>query len=70
MKLRTKLARSTRHRWLLGVCGGIAHAYGWSPNMVRLAAVILSIAIPGPSLVACLIVYFALGFLLPKSEEF
>ena len=52
------------------VCGGIAHAYGWRPNTVRLVMVILALAIPGPSLVLSLLAYLALGVLLPKSDEF
>ena len=54
----------------MGICGGIAHTYGWNPRAVRLATVILSIAIPGPSLVFCLVGYYALGKLLPETEEF
>jgi len=54
----------------MGVCSGIAHTYGWRPNVVRLAAAILAIAIPGPSLVFSLLAYLALGILLPESDEF
>jgi phage shock protein C len=64
------LQRSTRDKWLLGVCGGIARHYGWRPGYVRLAAVVLAIMIPGPSLILSFLVYLALGALLPKSEEF
>jgi phage shock protein C len=62
--------RARRDRWWMGVCGGIAHTYGWRPNAVRLAAAILAIAIPGPSLVFSLLAYLALGILLPESDEF
>ena len=55
---------------VLGVCGGVAHTYGWSSGAVRLAAVVLAIIIPGPSLLATLLVYFLLGAILPESEEF
>jgi phage shock protein C len=64
------LQRSTRDKWLLGVCGGIARQYGWRSGYVRLAAVVLAIIIPGPSLILSFLVYLALGALLPKSEEF
>jgi phage shock protein C len=37
---------------------------------VRLATAILAVIIPGPSLVATLLVYFLLGAILPESEEF
>ena len=65
-----KFKRAKRDRWILGVCGGVAHTYGWSPGAVRLATAVLAIIIPGPSLVATLLVYFLLGAILPESEEF
>jgi phage shock protein PspC (stress-responsive transcriptional regulator) len=54
----------------MGVCGGIAHEYGWSPRLVRLATVILAVALPGPGTTLALLGYVVLGMLLPKSEEF
>ena len=62
--------RAKRDRWLLGVCGGIAHTYGWSPNLVRLVTAVLAIVIPGFSLVPVIIIYIILGAILPESEEF
>lgn len=41
------LYRSRRHRILGGVCGGIADALGWSPTVVRVLYVLLSIASAG-----------------------
>jgi phage shock protein C len=64
------IKRARRDRWILGVCGGIAHSYGWSSNGVRLATAVLAIIIPGPSLLVTLLVYFLLGYLLPESEEY
>ncbi|MDQ3864331.1 MAG: PspC domain-containing protein [Actinomycetota bacterium] len=64
------IKRAKRDRWLLGVCGGIAHTYGWSPNLVRLVTAVLAIVIPGFSLVPVLIIYIILGAILPESEEF
>ena len=64
------LRRARRDRWLLGVCGGIAHTYGWSPAGVRLATLILAIVIPGPSLLPTVAVYLVLGLLLPQSDDF
>ena len=64
------IKRAKRDRWLLGVCGGIAHTYGWSSGAVRLATAVLAIVIPGPSLVATLAIYLLLGAILPESEEF
>ena len=65
-----RIKRAKRDRWILGVCGGVAHTYEWSPGAVRLATAVLAVIIPGPSLVATLLVYFLLGAILPESEEF
>ncbi len=64
------IKRAKRDRWILGVCGGVAHTYGWSPGAVRLATAVLAVIIPGPSLVATLLVYLLLGAVLPESEEY
>jgi phage shock protein C len=65
-----RIKRAKRDRWILGVCGGVAHTYGWSSGAVRLATAVLAIIIPGPSLVATLAIYLLLGAILPESEEF
>lgn len=62
--------RAKRDRWLLGVCGGLARSQGWNSNVVRLVTVVLSVAIPGISLVPVLVVYIILGAIVPESEEF
>ena len=62
--------RAKRDRWIRGVCGGVAHTYGWSSGAVRLATAVLAIVIPGPSLVATLAIYLLLGAILPESEEY
>jgi len=62
--------RAKRDRWLLGVCGGIAHNYGWNSNLVRLVTAVLAVAIPGISVVPVLIIYIILGAILPESEEY
>jgi phage shock protein C len=64
------IERSTRDRWIRGVCGGIAHAYGWNSNVVRIITVVLAIIIPGPSTVLAFAVYLVLSFVLPESAEF
>jgi phage shock protein C len=64
------IKRAKRDRWLLGVCGGIAHTYGWNSNLVRLTTAVLAIVVPGFSLVPVLIIYIILGAVLPESEEF
>ena len=65
-----RIKRAKRDRWILGVCGGIAHTYVWSSNMVRLAAVVLAIIIPGFSVIPVIAIYILLGAILPESEEY
>ncbi|HEX5849723.1 MAG TPA: PspC domain-containing protein [Rubrobacter sp.] len=64
------IERSRSDRWIRGVCGGVAHTYGWNPNVVRLITVLLAIIIPGPSTVLAFAAYLILSFVLPESEEF
>lgn len=64
------LVRSRRDRWILGVCGGIAHTWGVDVRAVRLAAVLLAILIPGFSALPVFLVYIILGIFLPESNEF
>lgn len=57
--------RSRRHRILGGVCGGIADKLGWSPTVVRVLYVILSIlsiGFPG------ILVYIVLWIAVPEGE--
>jgi len=56
-----KLIRS-RDRWLGGVCGGLAEWLGWSPTMVRILYIlvsIISVGFPG------MLVYVILWFVMP-----
>jgi phage shock protein C len=62
--------RAKRDRWILGVCGGVAHTYGWSSSVVRLVTVVIAVIIPGPSTLLAFVIYLLLGFILPESEEF
>ena len=55
---------------MLGVCGGLAREQGWNSNVVRMVTAVLSIAIPGVSLLPVLALYIILGLTLPESEEF
>jgi phage shock protein C len=64
------IKRATRDRWVLGVCGGIAHRYGWNSNLVRLATAVLAIVIPGFSLIPVIVIYVLLGAILPESQEY
>ena len=64
------LKRAKRDRWIMGVCGGIAHRCGWSSTVVRLTTIILAIILPGFSVIPTLLIYFLLGYLLPETDEF
>ena len=64
------LKRAKRDRWIMGVCGGMAHRYGWSLMVVRLAIIVVAIVIPGVSVIPTLLIYFLLGYLLPETDDF
>ena len=60
------LHRSRNHKIVAGVCGGFADWIGWSPTMVRVIFVLVSIlsaAFPG------VIVYIVMWVLMPKAGE-
>ena len=62
---RSGLQRSRDQRMIAGVCGGIAEWLGWSPTLVRVLFVLVSVlsaAFPG------IIVYIVLWVLMPKRE--
>ena len=62
---RNPLRRSRRHRWIAGVCGGLAEWLGWDPTLVRLLYVIVSIVSVGfPGTIA----YIVLWMIMPESE--
>ncbi len=57
------LARSLNDRMIAGVIGGIAHRFGWSPTLLRILFVVVSIAsaaFPG------ILVYLILWLLIPN----
>ncbi len=63
---RPGLLRSRDHRILLGVCGGFADWLGWSPTLVRLAFLLVSVcsvAFPG------ILVYLLLAVFMPLRER-
>jgi phage shock protein PspC (stress-responsive transcriptional regulator) len=65
MATRRPLARS-KDKVIAGVCGGIAESFGWSPTVVRIAYVIisiLSVAFPG------ILFYLVLWALMPPAAE-
>ena len=60
------LYRSRNHRMIAGVCGGLAAWLGWSPTMVRIAYVLLSILSAGfPGTIA----YLILWVVMPKTPR-
>jgi phage shock protein C len=60
------LHRSESERMIAGVCGGLARWLGWSPTVVRVAYVLLSVcsaAFPG------ILVYLILWIVMPLEKE-
>jgi len=60
------LYRSRTHRMIAGVCGGLADWLGWSPTMVRVLYVVVSIAsaaFPG------ILVYIILWIAMPEASS-
>lgn len=55
-----RLTRSRSDRRIAGICGGIAEFMDWDPGVVRLVTV-LSILLPGPQILAYLILWLVLA---------
>jgi phage shock protein PspC (stress-responsive transcriptional regulator) len=55
------LTRPRDNRWIAGVCAGLAHRFGMSPNTVRLLFVI-SCLLPGPQF----LIYLVLWAIMPS----
>ena len=63
---RNPLRRSRRHRWIAGVCGGLAEWLGWDPMLVRVLYVVVSIVSVGfPGTIA----YIVLWLIMPEAES-
>jgi len=63
---RNPLRRSRRHRWIAGVCGGLAQWLGWDPMLVRVLYVVVSIVSVGfPGTIA----YIILWIIMPEAES-
>ncbi len=61
-----RLTRSTKHKMIAGVCGGLAEYFGLDPTVVRVAYVLISIvsvAFPG------ILAYIILMFVMPPGDE-
>jgi phage shock protein C len=61
-----RLVRSSRHKMIAGVCGGLAEYFDLDPTLVRVAYVlvsILSVAFPG------ILAYIILMFVMPPPAQ-
>jgi phage shock protein C len=61
-----RLTRSSKHKMIAGVCGGIAEYFNLDPTVVRVAYVLISIvsvAFPG------LLAYIILMFVMPPPDQ-
>lgn len=60
------LHRSRRYRMIAGVCGGIAEWLDWSPTLVRILFVVISIAsVAFPGILA----YIILWIVMPEKSR-
>lgn len=62
----TRFTRSRSDRMIAGVMGGIAHRLGWSPTLLRIVFVVvslMSVAFPG------IVVYVLLWLLMPQGND-
>lgn len=62
----TRFTRSRRDRMIAGVMGGIAQRLGWSPTLLRVVFVLVSVmsaAFPG------ILVYLILWMLMPQGND-
>jgi phage shock protein C len=57
--------RDPQHGKIMGVCAGVADYFGWNATFLRILAIIALIWFNAITL----IVYLALGFLLPRKPE-
>ncbi len=61
-----RLTRSSRHKMIAGVCGGLAEYFQLDPTVVRVAYVLISIvsvAFPG------ILAYIILMFVMPPPDQ-
>lgn len=61
--------RTTRNKWIFGVCGGLAERLGVDVRWVRLATVVVPALPGGLGIPPVVLVYIALGILLPRDTE-
>ena len=61
-----RLTRSSKHKMIAGICGGIAEYFDLDPTVVRVAYVLISIvsvAFPG------ILAYIILMFVMPRAAQ-
>lgn len=61
-----RLSRSSRHKMIAGVCGGLAEYFQLDPTVVRVTYVLISIvsaAFPG------ILAYIILMFVMPPPDQ-
>ncbi|MEM8993803.1 MAG: PspC domain-containing protein [Acidobacteriota bacterium] len=58
-----RILKKSHDKMLFGVCGGLAHYFGWDPVMVRFMFILVAF-FGGSSLV----VYFILLFVMPRAD--
>lgn len=64
--MESKALTRSNDKMIAGVCGGLAEYLGWSPTMMRIAFVLVSIvsaAFPG------ILVYLVLSVVMPRPPE-
>ena len=59
------LRRSRSNRWIAGVCGGLAERLGWSPTVVRILWLVITLIPVLPGLPA----YLLLWLLVPADKD-
>jgi phage shock protein C len=61
------ISRSTKNKWIFGVCGGIAEKFDVKPLWVRLGALAIAILPAGLGVFPMVLIYVVLTILLPKA---
>lgn len=59
-----KIYRSTKDRWIAGVCAGFAEYFGIDPNVMRLIWVLVSLLAP-----VGVIIYLIAWFVIPEKPR-
>lgn len=61
--------RSTSNSWIFGISGGLANHFGWNSNYVRAFTVAAALLVPGVSTLGVIVLYIALGLLIPSDAQ-